>query len=321
MKRVFSIFLFLAAISLAAVAQEPDSLKATSTLTIEEIQADEPQQEEEDAQVPQNIAPISGSNLSAATEAYFAGDYEKAAALAEGMRTKSATAHMLLSRSYLHLEMRDSARVNLLRCLDLDPDNAAAFQELAALSLEDGDHENAAAYARELLLRQPDSRKANEILGTALLRLDSLEAAQPYLQKAYAQNQGSIDLALLLAQSLMADESIFPQNARELLEATEDKLLHENNPLGEVYASMARGFYNEQNWQQALHYYEKAAEIYPEDIRFLYGMGFCHEQLEHYQLAKEYYEKYLARAASGTREYELVQQNLEYVNLELFMNL
>ncbi len=93
------------------------------------------------------------------------------------------------------------------------------------------------------------------------------------------------------------------------------------DPVAEFKIAYGRGhcFYSMERFAEAIPYYKRAYELDPSFISALSTIGFCYERCKDFASAKEWYERYLSVGKPGTQAYQFVEQSLEYVNGELFM--
>ncbi len=97
--------------------------------------------------------------------------------------------------------------------------------------------------------------------------------------------------------------------------------LMEPDPAVEFKVFYGKGYslVAQEKFSDAIPYYKKAYELNDSFIAALSSLGYCYERLKDFDAAKEYYEKYLKLGKPGTRNYRFVEESLEYVNGELFM--
>ncbi len=93
------------------------------------------------------------------------------------------------------------------------------------------------------------------------------------------------------------------------------------DPIAEFKIAYGKGysFYSMGKFAEAIPYYKRAYELDSSFISALSTMGFCYERCKDFASAKYWYEQYLSVGKPGTQAYQFVEQSLEYVNGELFM--
>jgi tetratricopeptide (TPR) repeat protein len=177
----------------------------------------------------------------------------------------SSRGHLLLGWAYIGMGQHELARSELLRAIQLDPDNHVAGMELAGLYLRTGQHELAAQEAGRVLAGRPGTPRMVLVLAQAKLaggskdealgaleslelegradtrdhrlaagrlyrRLDQPDQALPHLEAALAMSPGDPDvLRELVALDIQARD---PQRALGRLDAA----IEENPDSGAAYA-------------------------------------------------------------------------------------
>ena len=86
-----------------------------------------------------------------------------------------------------------------------------------------------------------------------------------------------------------------------------------------IYGSMAMARNRLEMFKEAIEYYELSYRYNPKNISALSSIGYCYERMKDYMKALEYYERYLKVGKPGSRGYEFVEESIEYVKQELFM--
>lgn len=69
----------------------------------------------------------------------------------------------------------------------------------------------------------------------------------------------------------------------------------------------------------ARKYYELSYKYDPRNISALSSIGYCYERMKNYDKALEYYERYKKVGKPGTAGYRFVEESIEYVKREKFM--
>ena len=80
---------------------------------------------------------------------------------------------------------------------------------------------------------------------------------------------------------------------------------------------MAR--HREEQYGDAIKYYELSYRYNPKNISALSSIGYCYARMKNYKKALEYYEKYMKVGKPGSAGYKFVQESIEYVKQEKFM--
>ena len=86
-----------------------------------------------------------------------------------------------------------------------------------------------------------------------------------------------------------------------------------------IYGSMAMARHTIEQYADAIKYYELSYKYNPKNISALSSIGYCYERLKNYKKALEYYERYIKLGKPGTAGYKFVEESIEYVKQEKFM--
>lgn len=111
------------------------------------------------------------SSLGLAIEAFNAGRYEDAVRACESViagQPESAQARHLCARALMALKRNAEAERLLKAALELDPDLADAYGDLATVRFEAGDHEAAEKHARDAVAAQPADARFRVVLADVL---------------------------------------------------------------------------------------------------------------------------------------------------------
>ena len=86
-----------------------------------------------------------------------------------------------------------------------------------------------------------------------------------------------------------------------------------------IYGSMAMARNRLEMFKEAIEYYELSSRYNPKNISALSSIGYCYERLKNYKKALEYYERYIKLGKPGPAGYKFVEESIEYVKQEKFM--
>jgi len=118
-------------------------------------------------------------------------DRELAIALAALTAFPSAEAHMNVARAYGRAGVRDKAHEHLVLVVELEPRNAAAYDEMARILRDWGFPRMALPDAHRAVYHAPRSPEAHNTLGTVFQALGSLARARGEYEKAVALHPGA----------------------------------------------------------------------------------------------------------------------------------
>ena len=210
--------------------------------------------------------------------------------------------------------------------LETDPDNmtilpiyglALHLQGSYPLSIEVFEHQ------REL---GDKSYAVNYYLGLNHYMMNKWPQAIEEFEKAYQIDSSDVTLVYQLAHAKshmsimtgMTSSMLNPESERLYAKAIEmlkpsPKMMHN------IYGSMAMSRHRVEQYEDAIKYYELSYKYDPKNISALSSIGYCYERLKNYKKALEYYERYIKLGKPGSAGYKFVEESIEYVKQEKFM--
>lgn len=210
--------------------------------------------------------------------------------------------------------------------LDEDPDNmtmlpiyglALHLQGSYPLSIKQFEHQ------RNL---GDDSYAVNYYLGLNHYMMDNWQRAEEELEKAYQIDSSDVTLVYQLAHARshmpimtgLESRRLNPESERLYSKALE--MLHPSPVMmHNIYGSMAMARHTIEHYADAIKYYELSYKYNPKNISALSSIGYCYERLKNYKKALEYYERYIKLGKPGSAGYKFVEESIEYVKQEKFM--
>ena len=210
--------------------------------------------------------------------------------------------------------------------LDEDPDNmtmlpiyglALHLQGSYPLSIRQFEHQ------RNL---GDDSYAVNYYLGLNHYMMDNWQRAVEELEKAYQIDSSDVTLVYQLAHARshmpimtgLESRRLNPESERLYSKALE--MLHPSPVMmHNIYGSMAMARHTIEHYADAIKYYELSYKYNPKNISALSSIGYCYERLKNYKKALEYYERYIKLGKPGSAGYKFVEESIEYVKQEKFM--
>ena len=210
--------------------------------------------------------------------------------------------------------------------LDEDPDNmtmlpiyglALHLQGSYPLSIRQFEHQ------RNL---GDDSYAVNYYLGLNHYMMDNWPRAVEELEKAYKIDSSDVTLVYQLAHARshmpimtgLESRRLNPESERLYSKALE--MLHPSPVMmHNIYGSMAMARHTIEHYADAIKYYELSYKYNPKNISALSSIGYCYERLKNYKKALEYYERYIKLGKQGSAGYKFVEESIEYVKQEKFM--
>ena len=235
--------------------------------------------------------------------------------------TMSKKADILLSEKQ-YIPVIETSR----EYLEEDPDNmtmlpiyglALHLQGSYPLSIEQFEHQ------RDL---GDDSYAVHYYLGLNHYMMDNWPRAVEELEKAYQIDSSDVTLVYQLAHAKshmpimtgMESHRLNPESERLYSKALE-MLQPSPTMMHNIYGSMAMARHTIEHYADAIKYYELSYKYNPKNISALSSIGYCYERLKNYKKALEYYERYIKLGKPGSAGYKFVEESIEYVKQEKFM--
>jgi tetratricopeptide (TPR) repeat protein len=215
--------------------------------------------------------------LAKATEAFYRGEYGKAAELAEQQlraNPKAAPARVLLARAELAQGKLLQAFEQLKDVLARDPSNVDALYYLSVVAGELSQQE----YQR-LFAMAPDSDRVHQLLGEAALAAENRSEAETEFLNALKANPRSVDAATELAE-LKRSQSKFDEAIIYYMQAAQVGTLNY-----EIAYGLGASYTYKQDYTQAVHWLRKAVAFDPESPAGRFALGNALFQNGEYALA------------------------------------
>ncbi len=207
-----------------------------------------------------------------------------------------------------------------------DPDNmtilpiyglALHLQGSYPLSIEQFEHQ------REL---GDDSYAVHYYIGLNHYMMNNWPRAVKELEMAYQIDSSDVTLVYQLAHAKSHIQIMTGMDSRGLNPDSErlfSKALEMLQPspamMHNIYGSMAMARHKIEDYEDAIKYYELSYKYNPKNISALSSIGYCYERLKNYTKALEYYERYIKLGKPGSAGYRFVEESIEYVKQEKFM--
>ncbi len=171
-----------------------------------------------------------------------------------------------------------------------------------------------------------ESYAVHYYLGLNHYMMDNWSRAAEELGKAYQIDSSDVTLVYQLAHAKsympimtgMESRRLNPESERLYSKALE-MLQPSPSMMHNIYGSMAMARHTVEQYAEAIKYYELSYKYNPKNISALSSIGYCYERLKNYKKALEYYERYIKLGKPGTAGYKFVEESIEYVKQEKFM--
>jgi tetratricopeptide (TPR) repeat protein len=205
------------------------------------------------------------SGLAECTQAFYRGDYPRAAELAEKhLRAypRDVAVRLVLARAELAQGKFQQAFEGLQRVLASDPKNVDALYYLSLIARELSHRE----YER-LFSLAPDSDRVHQLLGEAALAAENKSEAEEEFRKALKANPRSIEVSTELAELQRSqsqfDEAIVYYTAAEQIGPLNSEIAY---GLGACYTY-------KQEYPRAIEWLEKAVALAPDSAAGRFALG------------------------------------------------
>jgi tetratricopeptide (TPR) repeat protein len=222
-------------------------------------------------------APAQSGALAKATEAFYRGEYEQAAEMAEQQlraSPRAVPARVLLARAELAQGKLSQAFIQLKTVLVQDPKNVDALYYISIITRELSQQE----YQR-LFAMAPDSDRVHQLLGEAALAAENNSEAETEFLNALKANPRSFEAATELAE-LKRSQSKFDDAIRYYTQAAEI------GPLNyEIAYGLGACYTYKQDYGQAVQWLRKAVAFDPESPAGRFALGNALFQGGEYALA------------------------------------
>ncbi len=110
-----------------------------------------------------------------------------------------------------------------------------------------------------------------------------------------------------------------PAKAKLMFDKAEELMRPDSATMFKIIYGRGYLHYSAEQFKEAIPYYKQTYEYDNSYISALSTVGYCYERLKDFKNAKLWYEKYLEVGKPGSKAYKYVEESLEYVNGELFM--
>ncbi len=258
----------------------------------------------------------------------------------------------VVGHAYSKMRQVDSSLVYYGKALKMKPDNVGYLTSVCNLLLSREQYGEVVARTGKYLVNiTPDEPEVESIYGFASYQMKNYDEAYKAFGKLKADGDNSYatfyysglsSLALKKYKEAADDFAIAWQidSSGVMLAANYGTALSRSyrqekalemfgkavklmapDPAAEFKIAYGQGFclYSMERFSEAIPYYMRAYELDPSFISALSTVAYCYERGKDFAAAKQWYEKYLSVGKPGTRAYQFVEQSLEYVNGELFM--
>lgn len=171
-----------------------------------------------------------------------------------------------------------------------------------------------------------ESYAVSYYLGLNHYMMSNWPRAVAELEKAYQIDSSDVTLVYQLAHAKshmsistgVGTRGLNPESERLYAKAL-DMLKPAPNMMHNIYGSMAMARHTIEQYEEAIKYYELSYKYNPKNISALSSIGYCYERLKNYKKALEYYERYIKLGKPGSAGYKFVEESIEYVKQEKFM--
>ena len=259
----------------------------------------------------------------------------------------------LVGDSFNQMLQPDSALVYYNLTLAVKPLSENAVSKASKILLERKDYDGALGMADAFLALSPDNMTVAPVRGLALYSKEDYKGAIEVFERQKEVGNDSYPVHFYLGQCYWKTKDVYKAES-ELLAAWQidssdvnlaysiaamysdfyanpvkrvfpwlDKAcaMTQPNPalMALIHKKYALEYYRMEDLDNAIEHYKETYRYNPSYIAALSTIGYCYERKKDYRQAKDWFERYLKVAKPGTKGYTFVEQELQYVNSELFM--
>lgn len=224
------------------------------------------------------------NHLQKGKELFEKGEYDKA--ILE-LKTSSQSSDQR-SDTYYYMALLDekgrnfkSMRENLLKTIELDPNNLEARQKLGKVHLLFGDLDKALEQADFLLGVNSNDQEAKLLKASVNVRKGNKDQANQIIDEVLAANAANVD-ALSLKAAIYFDDSQFDQ----ALSLT-DKVLQQDEKNLPIRLFRVKLYAKQNNIDGVINEYNKLIELYPDAENFRLSLASIYSMADKLQLAED----------------------------------
>jgi tetratricopeptide (TPR) repeat protein len=223
-----------------------------------------------------------------------------------GKRRAEAYYHFSLARNYEESGNFLNAVDEYKKAIQLDPQSANLYIELANAYLRNRQLNNAIREAETAVRIDSESLEAHRLLGSiyyGIVRNEDSQrapASSEYLKKAIQEYEKICSLDTTDTNSLVVLSLLYRYDGQGEKAVETAKRLLEKAPSSEAGLANLAQIYSEQgNTQEAINVFKKALEVNPNSPRILEQMAIAYEQVKDYPNAVQTYRKAIALDEDG----------------------
>lgn len=256
--------------------------------------------------------------------------------------------------AFNQLQRADSALWYYRRALALKPMNTTVLSKAMGILISAEDYDGALGVCEPFLAEDPDNTTIAPLKGLALYRKGSYKEAIPlferqielgndiypihyYLGHSYWQtnviyraekelltawqiDSSDVNLAYSIASVKAEAYRPFEKDVKPWLDKALEMLRPDPVLMSRIHQQYGLGYFRKQDsWDQAIEHYKEVYRYNPKLISALSSIGYCYQQKKAYKQAIEWYQKYLQVATPGSKGYNSVVDNLNWLKSERFM--
>ena len=256
--------------------------------------------------------------------------------------------------AFNQLQRADSALWYYRRALALKPMNTTVLSKAMGILISAEDYDGALGLCEPFLAEDPDNTTIAPLKGLALYRKGSYKEAIPlferqielgndiypihyYLGHSYWQtnviyraekelltawqiDSSDVNLAYSIASVKAEAYRPFEKDVKPWLDKALEILQPDPVLMSRIHQQYGLGYFRKpDSWDQAIEHYKEVYRYNPKLISALSTIGYCYQQKKAYRQAIEWYQKYLQVATPGSKGYNTVMDNLNWLKSERFM--
>lgn len=258
----------------------------------------------------------------------------------------------LTADSFNMMAMPDSALIYYNMYIGMNPATPSVVSKAAKIHLERKEYVKVLDMAEDYLQIDSTNMGIRGLKGLAYFLMEDFNSSEDVFQKMKDDGNDSYSVHLYLGQNQWRNKEYIPA-IRELEAAWQldssdvnlaysigsvmsecgqginkakpwfDRALKIITPspdlLGKIQREYALGYMRSNQFDMALDYYLKSWETDKSKYSVLSNIAYCYERLKNWKKAEEYCLMYLSYGKPGSGGYKYVEDSLEYIRQQMFM--
>ena len=258
----------------------------------------------------------------------------------------------LTGDSFNMMEMPDSAIAYYNLYLKLNPANPSVVSKAAKIHLDRKEYQEVLDMAESYLQLDSANMDIRGLKGLSYYQMEDFKKSEQVFQQMEDDGNDSYSVHLYLGQNqwqngkrrdalkelerawqidssdvnlaysigvIMYESGMGMDKARLWFDKALDIISPDPAVIAKIEREYATGYMSSEQFRSAIDHYQKAWEADKSKFSMLSNLAYCYERLKDCKNAAKYYLLYLKYGKEGTRGYKYVEESLDYVRQQLFM--